>query len=484
MTPPTSEISERDCTIASPMKEGLSSNSTPKPEGISSSRTVTMEKSDEGKTIYLLSDSESDDDDLVFGKGRVFDVASKKPKEEEATPKSKSIDLALEEAKEMTHYKALDRKAVVPDLPFSAKENVKQEIDLTSFLPDSCSEANNDALDLPNPCFSANVTPKAKQAIDLTSLPDFELDRNRKNEMTAKITPNETNMAQTKDEIPMIDLTSPSDSRKHKANAPKLENAGEETMPKQHLPLVDKSSKAIKADQQNIKSIVAIASLSDSESDSDDDNLVFGHGSVFSKDYKPPKLTRVKPEVKEETIKHENDCSTCDEREVLPKHVKDENESSNLNDEKEELSNQLKDEKETVPKIPVVVTKSKPKLTPEQVKEERLRHLKEISGDADKAIQLMLWDIGFSYNIYAHQFEAVRFVAGLVPSFPFSTNVNVSISQNSPEGAQLRSLALKQAAKELIWLDVHKVTPRGGIVHALPTKGMLLADEMGLGTNF
>jgi len=474
MTPPTSESGEKDA-IAPPIKEGLPSNSTPKPEEVSSSRTVTMQKSDEGRTICLLSDSESDDDVMVFGKGRAFDVASKKTKEEEETKtKSNSIDQALEEAKEMAHYKQLDRKAVILDLPLSAKENVKQEIDLPSFLPDSCSEANNDASDVPNPCFSANVTPKAKQAIDLTSVPDS--DRNRKTETTAKIPPNGTK----KDEIPMIDLTSPSDSRKHKVTTLKLESNNEETMSKQLLPLADKTLKAIKVDQQKIKSIVAMALLSDSESNNDDDNLLlFGHGSVFSNDYRPPKLARVKPEVKEESIKHENDRSTHDEKEMPPNQTKDENDHSNLKVEKEELSNQLKDEK--VPKIPVVVAKSKPKLTPEQVEEERLRHLEEISGDADRAIQLMLWDIGFSYNIYAHQFEAVRFVAGLVPTFPFSKSVDVSMSQNSPEGAQLRSLALKQAARELILLDVHNKTSRGGIVHALPTKGMLLADEMGLG---
>jgi len=52
----------------------------------------------------------------------------------------------------------------------------------------------------------------------------------------------------------------------------------------------------------------------------------------------------------------------------------------------------------------------------------KLDHLTKIESPADKALQMLLWEIGFDFNVLAHQFEAIRFVAGVVRSFPLAAD--------------------------------------------------------------
>ena len=140
----------------------------------------------------------------------------------------------------------------------------------------------------------------------------------------------------------------------------------------------------------------------------------------------------------------------------------------------------------------------------------RRRHLEEITHKHDRALQLLLWEIGFGYNIYAHQFEATRFVAGLVPTFPVpsgmtkggseTTNETAAaaaaiMAEQSANGTQFRSRALERTALEFSWRlnnnsnnnnnsNKNNNIPAGDdsrFILTLPTKGMLLADEMGLG---
>ncbi|KAL7547901.1 hypothetical protein ACHAWF_011183 [Thalassiosira exigua] len=51
----------------------------------------------------------------------------------------------------------------------------------------------------------------------------------------------------------------------------------------------------------------------------------------------------------------------------------------------------------------------------------KLRFLEEkVDNDPDRALQMLLWDLRFGYDLKAHQFEAVRFVAGYGERFPFA----------------------------------------------------------------
>lgn len=96
---------------------------------------------------------------------------------------------------------------------------------------------------------------------------------------------------------------------------------------------------------------------------------------------------------------------------------------------------------------------------------EKLAHLEKIVDDHDKALQLLLWDIGFDYSIHAHQFEAIRFVAGFIPTFPFeeyANDVKEMLEQNE-NGRYCRKKSLDQKNLKL----------------RRPGKGMILADEMG-----
>ena len=115
-------------------------------------------------------------------------------------------------------------------------------------------------------------------------------------------------------------------------------------------------------------------------------------------------------------------------------------------------------------------------------RDEKLAYLETIKDNKDKALQMLLWDEGFSYNVHMHQFEAIRFVAGYVPSFPCrpttkEDDTNTSDSDDS-DGDD-------ETLNEMLELDVFGENAR---LKALSQrelrrkeKGMLLADEMGLG---
>ena len=90
----------------------------------------------------------------------------------------------------------------------------------------------------------------------------------------------------------------------------------------------------------------------------------------------------------------------------------------------------------------------------------------------DKALQLLLWDVGFDYSIHIHQFEAIRFVAGYIPSFPFEQDAEDAnlddvqeMLQTNESGRYIRRKALNPKNAKL----------------KRPGRGMILADEMGLG---
>mmetsp|Transcript_4482 Transcript_4482/g.9313 ORF Transcript_4482/g.9313 Transcript_4482/m.9313 type:complete len:175 (-) Transcript_4482:16-540(-) len=147
---------------------------------------------------------------------------------------------------------------------------------------------------------------------------------------------------------------------------------------------------------------------------------------------------------------------------------------------------------------------------------------------ANRALQMLLWDIGFEYNVYPHQFEAIRFVAGLVPTFPFPVKQKqtkkarvkwLSFLEGNETGASDRLEVVLLAVKELSrWHDEEKKKKKKKknsnnnnnnfdddndnddntnakndnedrphhcsklYKYILPTRGMLLADEMGLDT--
>ena len=181
---------------------------------------------------------------------------------------------------------------------------------------------------------------------------------------------------------------------------------------------------------------------------------------ICSEDFKP----------KDTKSKHEEK-----KQKVVPPTVSS---SANVDLNQKEESRKLKQEMAKKEVAPMIV---EPQLTPEQIKEGRILHLKGISGDRDRALQLLLWEIGFSYNVYAHQFDALLFVAGLNSKFPYSSKETLYLGDESSKGASARSKVLEQAANEFLDLESDKEPPNGNWLHILPTKGMLLADEMGLG---
>ena len=101
-------------------------------------------------------------------------------------------------------------------------------------------------------------------------------------------------------------------------------------------------------------------------------------------------------------------------------------------------------------------------------RDEKLNHLdSEITNYTDKALQLLLWDIHFDYSLFPHQFEAIRFVAGFVPSFPLEHQANKD----------------DEALQEMLKLDetgrYHRTAALNEKKLRLSGRGMILADEMG-----
>ena len=131
------------------------------------------------------------------------------------------------------------------------------------------------------------------------------------------------------------------------------------------------------------------------------------------------------------------------------------------------------------------------------LREERLHHLeKNVTNTSNKVLQLMLWDVGFNFNIKPHQFEAIRFVAGLKSTFPCvvvvvvldidndNDNDNNSTSTTSllllnDTGVSARLRALQLAGEGFNDSPHHNDQKHRSSV-LLPTRGLLLADEMGM----
>jgi hypothetical protein len=86
----------------------------------------------------------------------------------------------------------------------------------------------------------------------------------------------------------------------------------------------------------------------------------------------------------------------------------------------------------------------------------RDKGLTRFSSDPDKALQILLWKLGFGDTLHVHQTMAVRRVAGVPADFPL----------HKQSKATLQSMDLTLAAMDL---------PKPS------TKGILLADEMGIG---
>ena len=115
-------------------------------------------------------------------------------------------------------------------------------------------------------------------------------------------------------------------------------------------------------------------------------------------------------------------------------------------------------------------------------RDEKLAYLETIKDDKDKVVQMLLWDEGFSYNVHLHQFEAIRFVAGYVPSFPCRPTTKEDGTCDSDDSDDDDD---DETLKEMLELDVFGETARLKALsqHELrrKEKGMILADEMGLG---
>jgi hypothetical protein len=76
-----------------------------------------------------------------------------------------------------------------------------------------------------------------------------------------------------------------------------------------------------------------------------------------------------------------------------------------------------------IPLLPHLMMKMTTFATPRPITAQtKLDHLTKIESPADKALQMLLWEIGFDFNVLAHQFEAIRFVAGVVRSFPLAAD--------------------------------------------------------------
>lgn len=108
-------------------------------------------------------------------------------------------------------------------------------------------------------------------------------------------------------------------------------------------------------------------------------------------------------------------------------------------------------------------------------RDDKLNYLTTIASVNAKALQLLLWDLGFDYNIFEHQFEAIRRCAGLVESFPLAPSVDSDNSDDS-DGDD-------EDAEEMLLLDSIGWNSRKAALNrndlVLPGRGILLADEMG-----
>ena len=118
--------------------------------------------------------------------------------------------------------------------------------------------------------------------------------------------------------------------------------------------------------------------------------------------------------------------------------------------------------------------------------EVKFDHLFKIESPADKALQMLLWEIGFDYNVLAHQFEAVRFVAGVAKTFPLAVVThNENDSGSDSASGDFDSSNNGNEHTEILALDLTGEMIRYNRLKQpqllVKTRGCLLADEMGLG---
>lgn len=115
----------------------------------------------------------------------------------------------------------------------------------------------------------------------------------------------------------------------------------------------------------------------------------------------------------------------------------------------------------------------------------KLDHLTKIESSADKALQLLLWEIGFGYNVLEHQFEAIRFVAGVVRSFPLAAHQSDNNSSDDSDSDDCSAEGYHSETNEMLALDLSGEMKRSNALkqptNLTKTRGCLLADEMGLG---
>lgn len=119
--------------------------------------------------------------------------------------------------------------------------------------------------------------------------------------------------------------------------------------------------------------------------------------------------------------------------------------------------------------------------------QEKLDHLTKIGSTADKALQMLLWEIGFDYYILPHQFEAIRFVAGVIKTFPMSDTSNDNVGSDSDDSDADDFFGNKNddEVNEMLALDLAGEIKRYNAFkqpqYLLKTRGCLIGDEMGLG---
>jgi SNF2 family DNA or RNA helicase len=115
----------------------------------------------------------------------------------------------------------------------------------------------------------------------------------------------------------------------------------------------------------------------------------------------------------------------------------------------------------------------------------KLDHLTKIESSANKALQMLLWEIGFDYNVLAHQFEAIRFVAGVVKTFPLAADQSGHGKDDIGSDSDTIDRKNDNDINEMLALDFAGEMRRFNALkqhtNLIKTRGALLADEMGLG---
>lgn len=68
---------------------------------------------------------------------------------------------------------------------------------------------------------------------------------------------------------------------------------------------------------------------------------------------------------------------------------------------------------------------------------------------------MLLWEIGFDFNVLAHQFEAIRFVAGVIKTFPLAA-ADQNDNDNDDIGSDSDSISNKNDSdvNEMLALDL------------------------------